>query len=145
MPIMIYSFLTKALEAYGRPVTTRELRSFVYESLPMCADHVAPHLLVLLEHGLVTRRLDTAKKAVYWDAEKPYATPKELATKHPTLFEDSVYYYTVSQEMSGGEPFDMDKVIEYLYTISGGTPNKPSPRDVAKAMKKMKRRENPSP
>lgn len=142
MPIMIYSFLIKALENYGRPVTTRELQTFVYERLPMCADHVAPHLLVLLEHGLVKRRLDTGKKAFFWDAEKPYSTPKELATQHPELFTDSIYYHTVSREVSGGEPFDMDKVIEYLYAISGGTPNRPSPRDVAKAMKKMKRRES---
>ena len=116
---MIYKLLVEAVRAYGRPVTTQELINYVLKRIPMCADHVPHHLPVLERRGLVEKRLDRKRRAYVWEPVPPIRSEVELAKEHPDLLFESLYYYTVSQELAG-EPISLDVVIELLYVISGG-------------------------
>ena len=136
---MIYRLLVEAVEAYGRPVTTRELVGYVRKRIPMCADHVPDHLPVLYRYGLVERKLDLEKKAYVWEPKKPYKSAEELAQEYPELFLESLYYHAVSDELAG-KPIPLDLVIEFLYEISGGEEKRPSVIFVKKVLKKFKER-----
>lgn len=136
---MIYKLLVEAVQAYGRPVTTRELIEYVRKRIPMCADHVPDHLPLLYRYGLVERRLDMARKAYVWEPKKPYKSEVELAREYPELFVESMYYHAVSQEVAG-QPISLDLVIELLYEISGGQEKRPPVSFVRKVLRRFKER-----
>jgi len=136
---MIYKLLREAVEAYGRPVTTRELIDYVKKRIPMCADHVPDHLPVLYRYGLIERHLDTARKAYTWEPKKPYKSEVELAKEYPELFVESMYYHAVSKEVAG-QPIPLDLVIELLYEISGGREERPKVSYVREVLRRLKER-----
>ena len=137
LPIMIYRLLCEAVEAYGRPVTTRELIEYVKKRIPMCADHVPDHLPLLFRYGLVERRLDEEKKAYVWAPVEPCKTSVELAKEYPELYVESMYYHAVSKEVAG-QPIPLDLVIELLYEISGGREERPRISYVRDVLKRFK-------
>ena len=139
MPIMIYKLLAEAVEAYGRPVTTRELVEYVRKRIPMCVDHVPDHLPLLYRYGLVERRLDTELKAYVWAPVEPVRSEIELAREYPELFVESMYYHAVSKEVAG-QPISLDLVIELLYEISGGREERPKVSYVREVLRKFKER-----
>jgi len=136
---MIYKLLVEAVEAHGRPVTTRELIDYVRKRIPMCADHVPDHLPLLYRYGLVERRLDMGKKVYVWEPKRPYKSEVELAREYPELFVESMYYHAVSQEVAG-QPISLDVVIELLYEISGGQEKRVPISFVRRVLKRFKER-----
>ena len=139
VPIMIYRLLCEAVEAYGRPVTTRELIEYVRKRIPMCADHVPDHLPLLFRYGLVERHLDEGKKAYVWAPREPRKSDVELAREYPELYVESMYYHAVSKEVAG-QPIPLDLVIELLYEISGGREERPRVSFVKDVLRRFKER-----
>jgi len=139
VPIMIYRLLCEAVEAYGRPVTTRELIEYVRKRIPMCADHVPDHLPLLFRYGLVERHLDEEKKAYVWAPREPRKSDVELAREYPELYVESMYYHAVSKEVAG-QPIPLDLVIELLYEISGGREERPRVSFVKDVLRRFKER-----
>jgi len=137
LPIMIYRLLCEAVEAYGRPVTTRELIEYVKKRIPMCADHVPDHLPLLFRYGLVERRLDEEKRAYVWSPVEPRKSDVELAKEYPELYVESMYYHAVSKEVAG-QPIPLDLVIELLYEISGGREERPKVSYVKEVLRRFK-------
>jgi len=137
LPIMIYKLLAEAVQAYGRPVTTRELIDYVRKRIPMCADHVPDHLPLLYRYGLVERHLDHARRAYVWQPKPPVKSEVELAREYPELFVESMYYHAVSKEVAG-QPISLDLVIELLYEISGGREDRPKVSFVRRVLRRFK-------
>jgi len=136
---MIYRLLRDAVEKFGRAVTTQELINYTKSVIPMCADHVPHHLPLLHRYGLVEKRLDKEKRAIYWEPTKPYRTETELAEKYPELLLESLYYHAVSEEVTG-KPIPLNYVIELLYEISGGSEKRPTLLFIKRLLQRVKER-----
>lgn len=132
MPLMVYTFLKDAIEKHGRPVTTSEVEDYARETLPMCLDHVAHHLVELDRKGLATKRWDEDRKGFVWQITKDYSL-KELIEKFPELYGHSIYYHAVAETL--GEKIDMEKAMRMLYEISGGSEKRPSVSEIKRKVK----------
>jgi len=116
---MIYEFVKGATRKLGRAPTTREIEEYALEVLPMCADHVQDHIVLLERKGLVRRRFDPERKAFVWELVPPIRTAQQLAEEFPELYLESMYYHAVSERLAG-KPLPMEPVIKVLYEISKG-------------------------
>jgi len=133
---MVYTFLKRAVEKYGRPVTTSEVEDVAREILPMCVDHVVHHLVELHAKGLVEKRWDGERGAFVW-SPRMECTVEELAEKYPELYIDSLYYHAVREAL--GQPVSIEEVMEILYRISGGSSKRLSIAEVKRRLKEKRR------
>lgn len=137
MPLMVYTFLKKAIKTYGRPVTTSEIEDIARETLPMCVDHVSHHLVELERKGIIKKHLDKERKGYVWQPTKKY-TIEELMESFPELYKHSLYFYTVAEALE--KKVDMEKAMQILYEISGGSEKKPSLSEIRRRLEKIKKK-----
>jgi len=133
---MVYSFLKGAIEEKGRPVTTKEIEDYARKVLPMCADHVLSHMVILESKGIVKRKIDPEMGGFVWWIPEEY-TVEELKKMHPDLYRSSHYYRGVV-EVLGDKAGDMRNVMRILFEISGGSEKRPSLEVVKRKLEEMR-------
>jgi predicted transcriptional regulator len=139
---MIYTFLQKAIKKRGRPVTTSEIEDLARETLPMCVDHVAHHLVELERKGIVKKNFDIEKKGYVWQPKKEY-TIKGLMEEFPELYGHSLYFYTVMEALE--KKVDMEEAMQILYEISGGSEKRPNLSEIKRRLEEIKKKYNKQP
>ncbi|MEA2090141.1 MAG: hypothetical protein U9O89_05225 [Thermoproteota archaeon] len=142
MPLMIYTFLQKAIKKYGRPVTTSEIEDLARETLPMCVDHVSHHLVELERKGIVKKQFNKERKGYVWQPTKEY-TIKELMDKFPELYTHSLYFYTVVEALE--KKVKMEEAMQILYEISGGSEKRPSLSEIKRRLEEIKKKYEKQP
>ena len=133
MPLMVYTFLVKAIEKYGRPVTTSEVQEIAREELPMCVDHVIQHLVELDRKGIIKKRWDDRLKSFVWIIPRKY-TIDELIEKFPELYSSSLYYHLVRETLGN---VTMEEAMKILYKISRGSSKRLSLSEIRNRLKEI--------
>lgn len=137
MPLMIYTFLQKAIKKRGRPVTTSEIEDLARETLPMCADHVSHHLVELERKNIVKKQFNKKRKGYVWQPTKEY-TIEELMDVFPELYTHSLYFHTVVEVLE--KKVDMEEAMQILYEISGGSEKRPSLSEIKRRLEEIKKK-----